>query len=184
MRWHGGAGGADQGREPHAARHRGGGRLGQEVIDREKPAKVFIDVGGVGAGVYDQLKHMGPPYSRIVEAVNFGSAPFEPPPLDELGRPSGGPLNRRAEMWMKSKAVARGAGRGAGAGFRFPAGRRLRPELPLRRPDPDRAGEQGGHAPPRALSPDEWDAVALTFARPVAPSNFNRRIVYPPSGLV
>jgi hypothetical protein len=26
-----------------------------------------------------------------------------PPPLDELGRPSGGPLNRRAEMWMKSK---------------------------------------------------------------------------------
>jgi len=26
------------------------------------------------------------------------------PPLDELGRPSGGPLNRRAEMWMKSKA--------------------------------------------------------------------------------
>jgi hypothetical protein len=26
------------------------------------------------------------------------------PPLDELGRPSGGPLNRRAEIWMKSKA--------------------------------------------------------------------------------
>ena len=26
-----------------------------------------------------------------------------------------------------------------------------------------------------ALSPDEWDAVALTFARPVAPSNFNRQ---------
>ena len=26
------------------------------------------------------------------------------------------------------------------------------------------------------------DAVALTFARPVAPSNFRRRIVYPRSG--
>jgi len=26
------------------------------------------------------------------------------PPLDELARPSGGALNRRAEMWMKSKA--------------------------------------------------------------------------------
>ena len=26
-----------------------------------------------------------------------------------------------------------------------------------------------------ALSPDQWDAVALTFARPVAPSGFNGR---------
>jgi len=60
-------------------------------------------VGYVGAGIYDQLKHMGAPYSHIVEAVNFGSAPFEPPPLDELGRPYGGPLNRRAEIWAKSK---------------------------------------------------------------------------------
>ncbi len=33
-----------------------------------------------------------------------------------------------------------------------------------------------------ALSPDQWDAVALTLARPVAPSNFHRRLVYPPSG--
>ena len=33
----------------------------------------------------------------------------------------------------------------------------------------------------RALSPDEWDAVALTFAEPVSAgvSNFNRRLVYP-----
>ncbi|WP_334362408.1 hypothetical protein [Bradyrhizobium sp. AZCC 1578] len=33
-----------------------------------------------------------------------------------------------------------------------------------------------------ALSPDEWDAVALTFAKPVAPSNFNRAIRYPNQG--
>ena len=66
----------------------------KQVIDADQPAKVFMDVGGVGAGVYDQLKHMGPPYSDIVEAVNFGSPPFEPPPLDEQGRPSGGPLSR------------------------------------------------------------------------------------------
>ena len=75
----------------------------KQVIDADRPAKVFIDVGGVGAGVFDQLKHMGLPYSDIVEAVNFGSAPFEPPPLDEHGRPSGGPSNRRAEVWGKSK---------------------------------------------------------------------------------
>ena len=33
-------------------------------------------------------------------------------------------------------------------------------------------------------SPDEWDAVALTFAEPVAPdARFGRRIEYPASGV-
>jgi hypothetical protein len=34
-------------------------------------------------------------------------------------------------------------------------------------------------------SPDEWDAVALTFAEPVSstPSNFNRTIEYPKSSV-
>ena len=34
-----------------------------------------------------------------------------------------------------------------------------------------------------ALSPDEGDAVVSTFAQPVAPSNFYRKIVYPRSGV-
>ena len=38
-----------------------------------------------------------------MRGVNFGSAPFEPPPRDAYGRPLGGAANRRAEMWMKSK---------------------------------------------------------------------------------
>jgi hypothetical protein len=29
------------------------------------------------------------------------------------------------------------------------------------------------------LSPDEWDAVVLTFAEPVGPNNFNRKLEYP-----
>jgi hypothetical protein len=33
-------------------------------------------------------------------------------------------------------------------------------------------------------SPDEWDAVALTFAEPVAPNaGFSRRLEYPRSGI-
>jgi hypothetical protein len=33
-------------------------------------------------------------------------------------------------------------------------------------------------------SPDEWDAVALTFAEPVAPdAGFSRRLEYPASGV-
>src|SRR5580704_16285252 len=56
---------------------------------------------GVGAGVYDCLCDWG--YGDVVKSVNFGSKPLEPPSLDESDRPKGGPLNRRAEMWMKSK---------------------------------------------------------------------------------
>jgi transcriptional regulator with XRE-family HTH domain len=162
----------------------------KQVIDADRPAKVFIDVGGVGAGVYDQLQHMGPPYSETVEAVNFGSPPFEPAPLDELGRPSGGPLNRRAEVWGKSKEWLELPGGvqipdsdslqadACGPGYRYDALTRLVLE---RKEDMRRRG---------AKSPDEWDAVALTFAKPVAalapkkPSNFHRKLVYPPMGIV
>jgi len=142
----------------------------KQVIDKEKPARVFVDVGGVGAGVYDQLMHMGEPYSNIVKAVNFGSAPFEPQPLDDHGRPSGGPLNRRAEMWMKSKEwLEDPAGAqipdsdslqadACGPSYKYDSHTRLALEKKedMRRRD--------------VPSPDEWDAVALTFAEPVAPS--------------
>ena len=77
----------------------------KQVIDPDKPRRVFLDVGGVGAGIYDRLAEMG--YGEIVRDINFGSAPFEPPPRDAHGRPSGGAANRRAEMWMKSKRLAR-----------------------------------------------------------------------------
>ncbi len=70
-----------------------------KVIREDKPARVFIDVGGVGAGVCDRLKEQG----FNITPVNFGSAPFEPVPVDKDGKPCGGPANRRAEMWMKSK---------------------------------------------------------------------------------
>ncbi|MET0925201.1 MAG: helix-turn-helix domain-containing protein [Xanthobacteraceae bacterium] len=153
------------------------------VIDADRPAKLFLDVGGVGAGVYDQLQHMGLPYSSTVEAVNFGSSPVEPAPLDEQGRPYGGPLNRRAEMWLKSKQWLEGEAPvqipdsdalqadACGPGYRYDALTRLVLEA---KEDMRRRG---------AKSPDEWDAVALTFARPVRPSNFNRKLIYPPSGL-
>lgn len=73
----------------------------KQVIDTEKPARMFIDVGGLGAGIYDRLKEMG--YERIIRAVNFASSPLEPPKFDDGGKEIPGPLNRRAEMWMNSK---------------------------------------------------------------------------------
>ena len=74
------------------------------IIREDKPAKVNIDIGGLGVGVYDRLIELG--HSRsLINAVNFGSKPTEPAPLDELGRPSGGPANRRSEIWSNMKKV-------------------------------------------------------------------------------
>lgn len=156
----------------------------KQVIDRDKPARVFIDVGGVGAGVYDRLCEMG--YGKTLRPVNFGSAPLEPPPLDEHGKPSGGPVNRRAEMWLKSREwLEEPAGvsipdsdslhaDACGPSYKWDSNTRLILEKKedMRRRD--------------VPSPDEWDAVALTFAEPVGPAEggFSRKIEYSNAGIV
>ena len=61
-----------------------------QIIRADKPAKVNIDVGGLGTGVYDRLIEQGFE-SSLVNAVNFGGKPIESPPLDEMGKPAGGP---------------------------------------------------------------------------------------------
>lgn len=144
----------------------------KQVIDTEKPARMFIDVGGVGAGVYDRLIEMG--YGEVVKAVNFGSSPIEPQIKDKDGKAVGGASNRRAEMWMKSKEW-----------LQDPAGVDI--------PDTDSlqadacAPSYGYDSNTRLVleskksmkargvrSPDEWDAVALTFAEPVRPAQYEK----------
>ena len=138
----------------------------KQVIDTEKPARMFIDVGGLGAGIYDRLVEMG--YGEVVRAVNFGGAPLEPPRFDDEGREIPGPSNRRAEMWMNSRDWLDAEG-GAdipdsdslqadacGPGYRYDSYSRLVLE---KKEDMRRRGLR---------SPDEWDSVALTFAEPVA----------------
>lgn len=140
----------------------------KQVIDTEKPARMFIDVGGLGAGVYDRLVEMG--YGEIVSPVNFGSSPLEPPKLDEQGKElGGGPLNRRAEMWMNSNDWLQDPAGvsipdldslqadACGPGYKYDSNTRLQLE---KKEDMRRRG---------VPSPDEWDAVVLTFAEPVAP---------------
>jgi len=156
----------------------------KQAIDSEKPRRVFIDVGGVGAGVYDRLKEMG--YGETVRAVNFGSAPLEPQPLDENGKPKGGPRFRRDEMWMKSKEWLEDVG-GAdipdsdslqsdacGPAYKYDSLSRVQLES---KEDMRRRG---------IPSPDEWDAVALTFAEPVPTDDnggFGRTLEYRPLGI-
>lgn len=136
------------------------------IIDRIKPDAVNIDVGGVGAGVYDFLLEKG--YGNVINAVNFGSAP--------LGRgPTGDEMyaNRRAEMWDLMRDWFNG-------------------ETPVQIPDDDglqadiTAPEWGPQATRHntgneliledkdkikarlGASPDLGDAAALTFAVPFA----------------
>lgn len=59
------------------------------VIAEKKPARVCVDVGGLGAGVFDILQADG--FAEIVMPVNFGERAENPERY----------VNRRAEMWAR-----------------------------------------------------------------------------------
>lgn len=143
----------------------------KQIIDRQKPKRVFVDVGGSGAGVYDLLVSWGygEEHEKPVRAVNFGGEPVLPPDVDSDGNLIPGPRNRRAEMWAQSKAwLSDVAGAdipdsdsiqadACGPGYHYDTNQRL-------------LLESKEHMRARGVSsPDEWDAIALTFAEPVAP---------------
>src|SRR5215831_8377300 len=149
------------------------------VIREDNPVVVNIDVGGLGIGIYDRLIEQG--YSRsLINAVNFGGKPVEPPRLDELGKPAGGPANRRSEMWQNLKNALQGRlqlpdsdslqADLISVGYKYQSDGRLLLES---KQDMRRRG---------IPSPDEGDAVALCFADPLgAPARgmgFYRKIEY------
>lgn len=140
----------------------------KDIIDLDRPDMVFIDAGG-GAGIYDILVSWG--YRSRVTLVNFGGSPLRPPRFDAGGKPMAGFANRRAEMWGLSKEWLEDEG-GAdipdldslqadacGPGYRRDTNQRLLLES---KDDMKRRGIR---------SPDEWDAIALTFAAPVIQSD-------------
>jgi hypothetical protein len=139
------------------------------VIQLDRPKRVFIDVGGVGAGVYDILVEQG--FGDIVTAVNFGSVPFT-----SLGEEAGGPANRRAEMWALSKEWLQDP-----AGVSIPDKDSLQADACAPSYSYNASSrlliESKEHIRRRNLaSPDEWDAVALTFAEPVMESRFTQPV--------
>lgn len=67
------------------------------LIKKFRPAAVNIDIGGLGAPMYDRLVELG--YGHVVNPVNFGSSPLGIGPTgDELY------ANRRSEMWDLKRA--------------------------------------------------------------------------------
>ncbi len=124
-------------------------------IQKFKPRRLFIDIGGVGAGVYDILKDRG--LAEVVKGVNFGEKAHQ---FDRYA-------NRRAEMWDAINLWLNDV---------------LTPELPQDdelfgdlcsvNKKYDRRGrlmlEEKDEVKKRlGRSPDKADALALTFAEPV-----------------
>lgn len=139
------------------------GRIAQ-LIRLHKPDAVNIDVGGLGAGVYDRLKELN--FSQV-NPVNFGSNPLGLGPTgDELYE------NRRAEMWDLMRDWFTDP-----AGVQIPDDDTLHGDIT----SPVWGSGQTRHKSNNELvieskdkirervgfSPDMGDAAALTFAVPV-----------------
>lgn len=122
-----------------------------EAIETYKPALVVIDEGGLGAGIVDRLKEQ----RYKIKGVNFGNK-------------SKNPLmwgNKRAEMWGEMREWLKTAS--------VPQDRFLKNDLTGPMMKPDSKGtiylESKKDMKARGLaSPDAADAIAVTFAFPVA----------------
>jgi hypothetical protein len=135
------------------------------IMRAEKPRKMFIDVGGLGAGVVDRLRELG--FGAAIEAVNFGGKPV----IAE--KDHGGPLNRRAEIWSALRDWL-DAGT-TEAPVQIPDDDALHADLtgPRYSYDSNQRIKLEGKEHMRArgvASPNDGDALALTFAAPVTES--------------
>lgn len=127
-----------------------------DLIDRFNPDGVFVDGGGVGGGVVDRLKQLG---YRVIE-VQSGERARDPEKY----------LNKRAEMWGDMREwLVYGA---------IDNDQQLIDDLTGPEYSIDLKGriklETKDNMKKRGLvSPDDGDALALTFAESVARSDIN-----------
>ena len=133
-----------------------------ELMLAFRPAAVFIDEGGpTGAGVVDILRTAG---HRVV-GVNFGSAAS----TSDFGGISMKVANKRAEMWASMRAWLSG---GAIPKDQKLADDLVGPEYTIELKSQAVLLERKERMKERGLaSPDRGDALALTFAFPVAPKH-------------
>ena len=121
-----------------------------EVIKRERPAQVFVDGSGIGAGVVDRLRQL----SFSVIDVNGGNSSLNPRFL-----------NKRAEMWWEMKEFIEGL-------CELPKDSKLKEELTCVEYDYTDKGRirldrKSDIMTDYGFSPDRADALAMTFAYPI-----------------
>jgi len=123
------------------------------IIKEDRPARVFLDMGNTGAGVYDILNDRG--FSKIVRGINFGGRAIN----DDRY------FNKRAEMWGEANEWLKGQ-------VELISDDELLDDLcsvnksydskgRLQLESKDKLKERVGR------SPDKADAFVLTFAEPV-----------------
>jgi hypothetical protein len=122
-----------------------------EVIKRERPVQVFVDGSGIGAGVVDRLRQLN--YSVV--DVNGGNQSLNPRFL-----------NKRAEMWHEMKEFVEGL-------CELPPDAKLKEELTCVSYDFTDKGRirldrKSDIMDEFGFSPDRADALAMTFAYPLA----------------
>ena len=122
-----------------------------EAIKRERPIQVFVDGSGLGAGVVDRLRQLNFP----VVDVNGGNSSLNPRFL-----------NKRAEMWWEMKEFIE-------AGCELPPDEELKRHLTVLEYDFTDKGRirldrKSDIESEHGFSPDRADALAMTFAYPVA----------------
>jgi hypothetical protein len=122
-----------------------------DAIKRERPLQVFVDGSGIGAGVVDRLRQL----NFSVVDVNGGNQSLNPRFL-----------NKRVEMWWEMKEAIEGL-------IELPADGRLKEELTS--PEYDytdkgriRLERKSDLMEKYGFSPDRADALALTYAYPIA----------------
>jgi len=127
-----------------------------KIIDTDKPTKLFIDIVGLGVGVYDRLEELG--YGDVVVAVQGSESADE----DDLY------YNKRAEMWCRMRDWF------AAKPVRVPDDDDLQADIVepgytydsksrILIESKEKIKKRGG------LSPDVADALSLTFAENVQP---------------
>ena len=129
--------------------------LATNFIREYQPHRLFLDIGGQGAGVYDILKDRG--FGEIIRGVYFGEKAIN----DERY------FNRRAEMWDGIQAWLASSPQ-----VQLPQNEDVFNELTGVNKKYDRRGrlqlEEKDEIKKRlGRSPDKADALALTFAEPI-----------------
>lgn len=140
-------------------------RLGHEaavawitsIIDEDRPERVCIDRGQVGANIIGTIRAMKPEYAQIVRGVDFGGTSQ----AKQANPNRAGPVNRRAEIygrlrdWLPDASIPDDVELGADLG-----GPRIK-----HRVNNDWLLESKTDMKARGVrSPDLGDALALTFA--------------------
>ena len=136
-----------------------------EAIDEYKPTLVVLDEGGLGYGILDRLHEQR---YKQVRGVNFGWKAKNPIMYG----------NKRAELWGSMRDWLRSAA--------LPSDRALKSDLTGPKTKPDSSGtlflESKKDMKSRGLaSPDAADAIAVTFAFPVAHREYNAKARTTPS---